>query len=71
MFGKFDRVTSERCMQPDHTPEEREDEPRLTEDEIAKRKLGEQGIPGKPPKPPVADERELQISEDLDPGHAA
>ena len=50
MFGKFDRLTSERCMQPDHPPEEREDEPRLTEDEIAKRKLGEQGIPGRPPE---------------------
>ena len=47
------------------------DEPRLTEDEIAKRKLGEQGIPGKPPKPPVTDERDLQISEDIDPGHTA
>ena len=52
-------------------PGARKNEPRLTEDEIAKRKLGEQGIPGKPPKPPVADERDLQISEDLDPGHTA
>ena len=58
--------------QPDHpTTDERKDEPRLTEDEIAKRKLGEQGIPGRPPKPPVTDERELQISENLDLGHTA
>ena len=59
--------------EPDGSPPPgaRKREPRLTEDEIAKRKLGEQGIPGKPPKPPVADERDLQISEDLDPGHTA
>ena len=47
------------------------DDERLTEDDVAKRKLGEQGIPGKPPKAPVADARELQISDDLDPGHTA
>jgi len=47
------------------------DEDRPTEDDIAKRKLGEQGIPGKPPKPPVADEDKLQIPKTVDPGHTA
>jgi hypothetical protein len=45
--------------------------PRLTEDDIAKAKLGPLGIPGGPDKPPVADEDELQIPKDLDPGHTA
>ena len=45
------------------------DDDRPTEDDIAKSKLGEQGIPGKPPKPPIADEDELQIPKPLDPGH--
>jgi hypothetical protein len=52
-------------------PKSQRDDDRLTEDEIAKRKLGEQGIPGKPPKPPVQDERELQIPKPIDPGHTA
>jgi len=52
-------------------PKPRDERDRLTEDEIAKRKLGEQGIPGKPPKPPVASEKELQISPSEDPGHTA
>ena len=47
------------------------DDDRPTEDDIAKAKLGEQGIPGKPPKPPVANEDELQIPKTLDPGHTA
>lgn len=47
------------------------EEDRLTEDDIAKAKLGEQGIPGKPPKPPVADADELDIPKALDPGHTA
>jgi hypothetical protein len=47
------------------------DDGRPTEDDIAKSKLGEQGIPGKPPKPPVADEDKLDISKPLDPGHTA
>ncbi len=38
----------------------REDD-RSTEDDIAKCKLGEQGLPGQAPKEPVADEDELQI----------
>jgi hypothetical protein len=47
------------------------EEDRLTEDDMAKKKLGEQGISGKPPKPPVADEDELDIPKPLDPGHTA
>ena len=49
---------------------ERDDE-RPTEDDIAKAGLGEQGIPDKPPKPPVAEEDELQIPKLIDPGHTA
>jgi hypothetical protein len=49
---------------------ERDDE-RPTEDDIAKATLGEQGIPDKPPKAPVADEDELQIPKPIDPGHTA
>ena len=44
---------------------------RLTEDDIAKAKLGPLGVPGQPDKPPVADEDELQIPKALDPGHTA
>ena len=44
---------------------------RPSEDDIAKEKLGEQGVPGKAPKPPVATEDELQIPAPLDPGHTA
>jgi hypothetical protein len=47
------------------------DDDRPTEDDIAKRKLGEQGLPGRAPKEPVADEDELQIPKPLDPGHTA
>ena len=47
------------------------DDDRPTEDDIAKAKLGEQGIPDKPPKPAIADEDELQIPKPLDPGHTA
>ena len=47
------------------------DDDRPTEDDIAKAKLGEQGIQDKPPKPAVADEDKLQIPEPLDPGHTA
>ena len=41
------------------------------EDDIAKAKLGPQGVPGKPDKPPIADEDELQLPKALDPGHTA
>ena len=47
------------------------DDDRPTEDDIAKAKLGEQGIPDQPPKPAVADEDKLQIPKPLDPGHTA
>jgi hypothetical protein len=47
------------------------EEDRVTEDDIAKQKLGEQGIPGKPPKPPVADADTLGIPKANDPGHTA
>jgi hypothetical protein len=47
------------------------DDNRVTEDDIAKRELGEQGVPGRPPKGPVADEDELQLPKPLDPGHTA
>jgi hypothetical protein len=44
---------------------------RETEDQAAKRKLGEQGDPTKPTKPAVADPDKLQISREDDPGHPA
>ena len=47
------------------------DDNRPTEDDIAKHRLGEQGLPGRPPKGSVADEDELQIPKALDPGHTA
>jgi hypothetical protein len=51
-------------------PKVREEE-RVTEDDIAKKKLGEQGVPGRPPKPPIADEDTLDIPKTIDPGHTA
>jgi hypothetical protein len=47
------------------------EEDRVTEDDIAKKELGEQGVPGKPPKAPIADEDELDIPKTIDPGHTA
>jgi len=47
------------------------EEDRLTEDDMAKKRLGEQGIPDKPPKPPIADEDALGIPKANDPGHTA
>jgi hypothetical protein len=44
---------------------------RVTEDDIAKAKLGPLGVPGAPDKAPVADADELQIPNALDPGHTA
>lgn len=46
------------------------DEGRPTEDDIARQRAGQQGIPGRA-KPPVADENKLQISKSEDPGHVA
>lgn len=51
-------------------PKVREEE-RVTEDDIAKKELGEQGVPGRPPKPPIADEDKLDIPRGNDPGHTA
>ena len=44
---------------------------RPTEDDIAKAKLGPQGVPGKPDKSPIVYEDKLQLSKVLDPGHTA
>jgi hypothetical protein len=44
------------------------EEDRVTEDDIAKKKLGEQGIPGRPPKAPIAGEDTLGIPKANDPG---
>ena len=44
---------------------------RVTEDDIAKAKLGPLGVPGAPDKAPIADADELQIPKALDPGHTA
>jgi len=51
-------------------PKVREEE-RVTEDDIAKKQLGEQGVPERPPKPPIADEDKLDIPKANDPGHTA
>ena len=51
-------------------PKVREEE-RVTEDDIAKKELGEQGVPGRPPKPPIADADKLDIPKANDPGHTA
>ncbi|MCC6888791.1 MAG: hypothetical protein IT536_09675 [Hyphomicrobiales bacterium] len=50
-------------------PDEQVPEP-PTEDDIAKAKLGERGIPGQPDKP-ARHPDELQISPNTDPGHTA
>jgi hypothetical protein len=47
------------------------DDDRPTEDDIAKAKLGPQGVPGKPDKSPIADEDTLQLPNALDAGHTA
>jgi hypothetical protein len=47
------------------------EEERVTEDDIAKKELGEQGVPGRPPKAPVASEDRLDIPKKIDPGHTA
>jgi hypothetical protein len=44
---------------------------RRTEDEIAKSRLGEQGVPEQPAKPAVLDQDEMQNPKPLDPGHTA
>jgi hypothetical protein len=47
-----------------------ERDPRPTEDDIAKAKLGPRGVPGEQDKP-AKDADELQIAKALDPGHTA
>ena len=47
------------------------DDGRPTEDDLAKARLGPQGMPGKPDKPPLADADKLQLPESIDPGHVA
>ena len=44
------------------------DDGRPSEDDLAKARLGEQGIPGKPPKPQVIDKDELQNQNPFEPG---
>jgi hypothetical protein len=46
------------------------DDGRPTEDDIARERVGEQGIPGQA-KPPLADEDKLDIPKPIDPGHPA
>lgn len=43
---------------------------RITEDEIARQRAGEQGTPGKA-KPQVMDDDTLQNPKPIDPGHTA
>ena len=46
------------------------EEGRVTEDDIARARQGEQGIPGKA-KPQVIDDDRLQNPKPIDPGHVA
>jgi len=47
------------------------DDGRPSEDDLAKARLGEQGIPDKPPKPQLIDDDKLQNPKPLEPGHTA
>jgi hypothetical protein len=44
------------------------DDGRPSEDDLTKAQLGEQGVPGKPPKPQVIDDKKLQNPEPIDSG---
>jgi hypothetical protein len=44
------------------------DNDRPSEDDLAKGRLGEQGVPGKPPKPQVLEDDELQNPKPIDSG---
>ena len=46
------------------------DDGRPTEDDIARQRLGQQGVPGVA-KPPVMDDDKLQNPKPIDPGHVA
>jgi len=47
------------------------DDNRPTEDDLAKKNLGQQGVPGKPDKGQVLDQDKLQNPKPIDPGHTA
>ena len=47
------------------------DDGRPTEDDLAKAKLGPQGVPGKPDKSPMAAADDLQRPKTIDPVHTA
>lgn len=47
------------------------DADRPTEDDLAKKSLGEQGHPNKGPKPQQIGDDELQNPKSIDPGHTA
>jgi hypothetical protein len=47
------------------------DDGRPSEDDLARAKLGEQGVPGAPPKPQLIDDDELQNPKSIEPGHTA
>jgi hypothetical protein len=44
------------------------DEGRLSEDDLAKARLGEQGVPNRPPKPQTIDDDRLQNPKSIEPG---
>jgi hypothetical protein len=44
---------------------------RLSEDDIARQKMGARGLPGEPPPAPNLKESETQLPKPLDPGHTA
>jgi hypothetical protein len=44
---------------------------RLSEDDIARQKIGARGRPGEPPPAPNLEESETQMPKPLDPGHTA
>jgi len=47
------------------------DDGRPSEDDIAKKRLGQRGVPGQPDKPEAASQDKLQNPRPLDPGHTA
>jgi hypothetical protein len=48
------------------------DDGRPSEDDLAKARLGEQGVPNRPPKPQTIDDDRLQNPKPIEPGgHAA
>jgi hypothetical protein len=45
--------------------------PRLTEDDIARAKLGPRGVPGQPDTAKMTPQQEKNMPKDVDPGHTA